>query len=75
MHKLTNAAKRGVTVYLVVDDLNFYVDQAKVRELEAAGGICIRNNPFANWRMHYDAGHLSRFFQRNHQKVKLIDDW
>jgi len=24
--KLTNAAKRGVKIYLIVDDLNFYID-------------------------------------------------
>lgn len=26
MQKLINAARRGVKVYLVIDDLNFYVD-------------------------------------------------
>lgn len=26
MQKLINAAKRGVKVYLIIDDLNFYVD-------------------------------------------------
>ena len=48
-----------------------------VAELEKAGGICIRNNPFANWRMHFmsETGRVSQFFQRNHQKVKLVDDW
>jgi len=26
LQKLTNAAKRGVKVYLVIDDLNFYAN-------------------------------------------------
>ena len=30
MQKLRNAAKRGVKVYLIVDDLNFYVDPVLV---------------------------------------------
>ena len=30
MQKLTNAAKRGVKVYLIIDDLNFYVNQKLV---------------------------------------------
>ena len=73
---MTMAAKRGVTTYLVVDDLNYYCDQDAVRRFEAAGGVCIRNNPFSNWRMHFmnPGGRVSRFFNRNHQKVKLVDD-
>lgn len=50
---MTNAARRGVLCYLVIDDLNYYPDQALVAKFEAAGGVCIRNNPFANWRMHF----------------------
>jgi phosphatidylserine/phosphatidylglycerophosphate/cardiolipin synthase-like enzyme len=76
MQKLINASKRGVKVYLIIDDLNFYVDQERVNELHAAGGICIRNNPFARWHRHVfrSKGRISKFFQRNHQKVKLVDD-
>ena len=66
LSKMINAAKRGVTVYLVIDDLNYYPDQKLVAQLEAAGGVCIRNNPFANWRMHFLKGKVSQFFQRNH---------
>ena len=65
---MTNAAKRGVVVYLVVDDLNYYADKDAVRRFEAAGGVCIRNNPFSNWKMHFliPGGRVSQFFQRNH---------
>ena len=66
LQKMTNAAKRGVAVYLIIDDLNYYADQELVDKLEAAGGICIRNNPFSNWRMHFFGGRVSQFFQRNH---------
>jgi len=34
MQKLINAAKRGVRVFLIVDDLNFYVDKRLKEELE-----------------------------------------
>lgn len=74
LQKITNAAKRGVRVYLVIDDLNYYADKEAVRKLEEAGGICIRNNPFTNWRLHFLGGKISRFFNRNHQKVKIVDD-
>jgi hypothetical protein len=47
---------------LVVDDLNYYVNEAGAKELEAAGGICIRNNPFKDWRMHYYGKGMARFF-------------
>ena len=62
LQKLTNAAKRGVSVFLVVDDLNYYVSDEGAKTLEAAGGICIRNNPFKDWRMHYYGKGLNRFF-------------
>ncbi len=74
LQKLTNAAKRGVKVYLIIDDLNYYADKEAVRRLEEAGGVCIRNNPFANWRLHFFGGRVSKFFNRNHQKVKIVDD-
>ena len=74
MQKITNAARRGVKVYLIIDDLNYYADAEQVRKLEAAGGICIRNNPFSNWKIHFFGGRIAKFFNRNHQKVKIVDD-
>ena len=34
LQKLRNAARRGVKVYLIVDDLNFYANKEGVRLLE-----------------------------------------
>jgi phosphatidylserine/phosphatidylglycerophosphate/cardiolipin synthase-like enzyme len=39
LQKLTNAAKRGVAVYLIVDDLNYFADEQAVAQLERAGGV------------------------------------
>ena len=68
LQKMINAAKRGVAVYLIIDDLNFYPDQALTKKLEEAGGVCIRNSPFSNYKMHFFGanGRVSQFFQRNH---------
>ena len=71
---MTNAAKRGAKVFLVIDDLNYYPDKEAVRLLEKEGGVVIRNNPFANFRKHLNSGKISQLLQRNHQKVKLVDD-
>ena len=43
MQKMINAARRGVKVYLVVDDLNYYVDKEQIKLLQDAGGVCINN--------------------------------
>lgn len=76
MQKLINASKRGVKVYLIIDDLNFYVEKTLMKELVDAGGICINNSPFNQWQRHFirPKGRVQRFFRRNHQKVKLVDD-
>jgi hypothetical protein len=52
LQKLKNAALRGVRVYLVIDDLNYYPNKDEVRALEAAGGIVVRNNPFRKFYYH-----------------------
>lgn len=59
LQKMTNAAKRGAKVFLVIDDLNYYPDKEAVRQLEKVGGIVIRNNPFANFRKHLNSGKIS----------------
>ena len=68
LQKMINAAKRGVVVYLVVDDLNYYPDQKLVQKLQEAGGVCIRNSPFSDYKMHFFSsnGKISKFFNRNH---------
>lgn len=74
LQKLTNAARRGVRVYLIVDDLNFYANKEQVRRLEEAGGVCVRNNPTANFAFHLFRWKVNKFFNRNHHKVKIVDD-
>ena len=69
MQKLINAAKRGVKVYLIVDDLNFYVEPQLIKKLQAAGGVCINNAPFEQVYSKYffrKKGRMQRFFRRNH---------
>lgn len=61
-------------MYLIIDDLNFYANKDSIRQLEAAGGMVIRNNPFRRFYMHLLSFKVSRIFQRNHQKVMLVDD-
>ena len=66
LQKLRNAARRGVKVFLVIDDLNFYANKEQIRQLESAGGMVIRNNPFRQFYMHLLSFKASRIFQRNH---------
>ena len=74
LQKLKNAAKRGVKVFLIIDDLCFYANKEQIRQLEAAGGLAIRNNPCRQFWRHLLNLKPSEFFQRNHQKVMLVDD-
>jgi len=63
-----------VKVFLIIDDLNFYPNKEMVRQLEAAGGVVIRNNPFRQFYKHLMQFRIAPIFQRNHQKVMLVDD-
>ena len=76
MQKLINAAKRGVKVYVIIDDLNFFVDKTLMAELVEAGCICTNNSPFSHWERHFTRpkGRVQHFFRRTNQKVKLVDD-
>lgn len=73
LQKLRNAAKRGVKVFLVIDDLCFYANKEQLRALEKEGGFALRHNPTGMVWKHLTSGHPSRFFCRNHQKVMLVD--
>lgn len=72
--KLKNAANRGVKVFLIIDDLNFYADKEEIRALEKAGGMVIRNQPFKYFYYHLMDFRVSPIFNRNHQKIMLVDD-
>ena len=74
LRKLRNAANRGVKVFILIDDLNFYVNKQEIRDLEKAGGMVIRNQPFRYFYYHLMDFRLSPIFNRNHQKVMLVDD-
>jgi len=74
LQKLRNAVKRGVKVYLVIDDLCYFANKEWIRQLDAAGGVCIRNAPFAKSKHVLFGDRPSSYFQRNHQKVMLVDD-
>ena len=58
---------------LVIDDLNFYASKKEIQKYVSAGGIVIRNNPFENTLEHVMDGKYQKFFNRNHQKVMLVD--
>ena len=66
LQKLKNAAKRGVHVFLIIDDLNFYPNKESVRQLEQAGGMVIQNNPFRYGYLHFMKFRVRPFFNRNH---------
>ena len=44
-------------------------------KLREAGGIVIKNNPFGLAWTYWSNGEYQRFFNRNHQKVMLVDDY
>ena len=73
LQKLAAAAKRGCLTVLIIDDLNYYASQKAIQTLKNAGGIVIRNNPFEKAYEHVLNGRYQKFFNRNHQKVMLID--
>ena len=74
LQKLTSAARRGVKVVLVIDDLNYYPSSTDVAALKEQGGIVIKNNPFHRAYEHVQNGCYQKFFNRNHQKVMLVDN-
>jgi len=45
-----------------------------VKRLEKAGGLVVRNNPFESSWEHIVDGRYQKFFNRNHQKVMLVDE-
>ena len=66
LEKLERAARRGVRVIVIIDDLNPYASTRAVKQLEDAGGVVIKNNPFARGHEHALEGRYQKFFNRNH---------
>lgn len=58
----------------MIDDLNFYANKEEVRRLEEVGGKVVRHNRMRKFYLHLLNFRVSTFFQRNHQKVMLVDD-
>ena len=73
LEKLTRAARRGVKIVVIIDDLNYYASSKAVKILRDQGGTVIRNNPFEQGHEHVLNGRYQKFFNRNHQKVMLVD--
>lgn len=73
LQKLINACKRGVKAVLIIDDLNYYASEEAIKEFKKAGGVVIRNNPLVKAPGHLIDRRYQRFFNRNHQKVMLVD--
>ena len=70
LHKLSEAAKRGVNVCILHDILTSELDPVLTKELRANGGIEKRLNSVA-WIYNY----ASRFsFKRDHEKLIVSDD-
>lgn len=70
LHKLTQAAKRGVNVVFMHDQLVSKVDEKLLKEFENAGGKYHRLGPFYKvWNI------LNReYFKRSHEKVIYSDN-
>jgi hypothetical protein len=62
LQKLRNAVKRGVRVYLVIDDLCFYANKDHIRWVEDVGGTVIRNNPCGHLMKHWNSAQPNKFF-------------
>lgn len=58
----------------MIDDLCFYANKEHIRWVEDAGGMVIRNNPCGHLKKHFNSPKPNKFFQRNHQKIMLVDD-
>lgn len=54
--------------------MNYYASRKYINKLKKSGGIVVRNNPFERAGEHIMNGRFQRFFNRNHQKVMLVDN-
>lgn len=74
VNKLCNACKRGVKVYLILEDLNCYLDQKQEQQLRESGALIVKHNPFKRFYTHIFRWNIRRLFNRNHHKVMLVDE-
>ena len=58
---------------MIVEHLNFYLNNSLLKEFKKKGGIVINPNKLSLIFKHFYDGQLRKFFHRFHQKVTLID--
>jgi phosphatidylserine/phosphatidylglycerophosphate/cardiolipin synthase-like enzyme len=64
--KIERARKRGVKVFVIIEDLNCYLNQEHLQRLEDCGTVVVRNNRIKKFYKHIMNFHPLRFFNRNH---------
>ncbi|CAI2371876.1 unnamed protein product [Moneuplotes crassus] len=74
VNKLCKACERGVRVYMVIEDLNCYLDAKQEQQLKTAGAVVVKHYPMKHFFDHWTDGHWRRMWNRNHHKVMLIDN-
>ena len=71
LHKLINAAERGVKIFLIVEEINFFMKKNLISKLKEKGGIILKPNDFKN---NLKKLNFFKIFNRFHNKIKLIDN-
>ena len=71
LHKLINAAERGVKIFLIVEEINFFMKKNLISKLKEKGGIILKPNDFKN---NLKTFNFFKIFNRFHNKIKLIDN-
>ena len=71
LHKLINAAERGVKIFLIVEEINFFMKKNLISKLKEKGGIILKPNDFKNNLKKFN---FFKIFNRFHNKIKLIDN-
>ena len=71
LHKLINAAERGVKIFLIVEEINFFMKKNLISKLKEKGGIILKPNDF---KTNLKTFNFFKIFNRFHNKIKLIDN-
>lgn len=64
VNKLCNASKRGVKVYLILEDLNCYLSREQQAKLVESGIVVVKHNPFKRFYWHLMNFNPRRIFNR-----------
>ena len=71
LNKLINAAERGVKIFLIVEEINFFMKKNLISKLKEKGGIILKPNDF---KTNVKKFNFFKIFNRFHNKIKLIDN-